>query len=40
MEKMSNLSIENDGEVFQYVDDPYLFEFNELMRDQVDPDDF
>lgn len=38
-EKCSNLSLENTEENFQFVDDPSLFEFNEVMKDQKDPDD-
>jgi len=31
--------MENTEENFQFVDDPSLFEFNEVMKDQKDPDD-
>lgn len=37
---MPNIRIEDNEEMFCFVDDPGLFEFKELMRERNDPDDY
>lgn len=40
IEKLNNLTIENNDEMFKSIYDPTVFEFNEIMTDRIDFDDF